>query len=113
MFQAQDNVITLGEERVAESFQDEWREGGETHHGEGEVGNEFIDVRLVVQRLCDSRVARVDRRDNTQVDLEVLPLCVDVVQFAVVVVVHLAYDGDGVVSVLNNVIVVQPDEAKV
>ena len=71
----------------------------------GEVCQEFIGVRLVVQLLCNSHVARVDRRDNTQVDLEVQPLRVDVVSFAVVGVVHLAHDED-VVTVINNVIVV-------
>ena len=79
----------------------------------GEVCQEFIGVRLVVQLLCNSHVARVDRRDNTQGDLEAQPLRVDVVRFAVVVVVHLADDGGGVVVVVNNVIVVQPDESKV
>ena len=73
----------------------------------------FIGDWLVVQRLCDSPVAWVDRRDNTQVGLDVQPLRVDVVRFAVVVIINLAYDGGCVVSVLNNVIVVQPDEAKV
>ena len=71
----------------------------------GEVCQEFIGVRLVVQLLCNSHVARVDRRDNTQVDIEVQPLRVDVVSFAVVGVVHLAHDED-VVTVINNVIVV-------
>ena len=66
---------------------------GEVHLGEGDVGREFIGVRLVVQQLCDSLIARVDCRDNTQVDLEVQPLRVDVVRFAVVVVVHLANVG--------------------
>ena len=55
----------------------------------------------------------VDRRDNTQGDIYAQPLCVDVVRFAVLVIVHLVHDGDGVVTVLNNGIVVQQDEAKV
>ena len=65
-----------------------------------------------MQQLCDSPVARADRRDNTQVDIEV-QLRVEVVRFAEVVVVHLADDGNGEVMVLNNAIVDQPDEAKV
>ena len=66
-----------------------------------------------MQLLCNSHVARVDRRDNTQVDLEVQPLRVDVVRFSVEVIVHLPHDGGGVVADLNNGIVGQPDEAKV
>ena len=62
---------------------------------------------------CVSHVAQVDRHDNTQVDLEIQPLRVDVVRFAVVVVVHLADDGGGEVTVLNKFVVVQPDDAKV
>ena len=65
----------------------------EFYRGEGDVGREFIGVRLVVQQLRDSPVARVDRRDNTHVDLEVQPLRVDVVRFDVVVIVHLVDDG--------------------
>ena len=63
---------------------------GEIHHGDVDVCQEVIGVRFVVQRLCDSPVKRADRRDNTQVDLEVLPLREDVVRCAEVVVVHLA-----------------------
>ena len=85
----------------------------EVHLGDGGVGRAFIGVLLVVQQLCDSPVARVDRRDNTQVDLEVQPLRVEVVRFSVVVIVHLADDGDGVVTIPNNGTVVQPDETKV
>ena len=50
--------------------------------GEGEVGSVFIGDWLVVQRLCDSPVAWVDRHDITLVDLDVQPLRVDVVRFA-------------------------------
>ena len=63
--------------------------------------------------MCDSPVARVDRRDNTQVDVDVQPLHVDVVRLAVVVVVRLVHGGGGVVTFLKNVIVRQLDEAKV
>ena len=62
---------------------------------------------------CVSLVAPVDRRDNTQVDIGVQPRRVDVVGFAVLVIVHLAHVGYGGVTALNNIIVVQPDEAKV
>ena len=72
----------------------------------------FIGDWLVVQRLCDSPVAWVDRHVNTLVDLEAQPLCVRVVRFAEAVVVHLEHDGDGVVIVLKNAIVIQRDEAK-
>ena len=72
----------------------------------------FIGDWLVVQRLCDSPVAWVDRHDITLVDLDVQPLCVEVVRFAEAVVVHLEHDGDGVVIVLKNAIVIQRDEAK-
>ena len=65
----------------------------EISHGGGEVRHEFIGDRLVVQLLRDSLVARVDRRDNTQADLDVQPLRVEVVRFDVVVIVHLADDG--------------------
>ena len=85
----------------------------EVHLGDGDVGREFIGVRLVVQQLRDSPVVWVDRRDKTQVDLEVQPLCVEVVRFSVVVIVHLADDGGGVVTIPNNGTVVQPDETKV
>ena len=84
----------------------------EIHLGEGEVRHEFIGDWLVVQKLCDSRVWRVDRRDNTRVDLEVQALRVDVVRLDEVVIIRLAHDG-GVVTVLNIDIVVQPDDAKV
>ena len=56
---------------------------------------------------------RVDSRDNTQVGLGVQPLCVEVVRFAEIVLVHLEDDGGGVVAVVNNVTVVGFDEAKV
>ena len=56
---------------------------------------------------------RVERRDNTQVGIDVQPLDVDVIRFAVVVIVQLEDDGGCVVTVLNNGIVVQPEEAKV
>ena len=85
--------LALSVQRVAESLQDEQGEVDETHRGEGEVGHECIGVRIVVQRLCDSPVPRADRRDNTQGDLEVQPMRVDVVRFAEVVVVHLAMMG--------------------
>ena len=81
--------------------------------GEGEVGSVFIGDWRVVQRLCDSPVAWVDRHDITLVDLEVQPLRVDVVRFAEAVVIHLEHDGGGCVTVHNNDIVVQPEEAKV
>ena len=48
--------------------------------GEGMVIHEFIGDQLMVQQLCDSHFARGDRRDNTQVDLNVR-LRVDVVRF--------------------------------
>ena len=66
-----------------------------------------------MQQLCDSHVWRAYHRDNTQVGIEVQPLRVDVVRYAVAVVVHHADDGDGIVTVLNSGIVVQPGEAKV
>ena len=72
----------------------------------------MIGDRLVVQQVCDGLVTWVDRRDNTHVDNEVQPLRVDVVRFAVVVIVHLADEGGGV-TFLNNGIVAQLDEAKV
>ena len=100
-----DKVLAFGEERVAESLQDEWGEVGEAHLGDGQVRHEFIGVRLFVHQMSDSHVPLADRRDNTQVDLEVQPLRVDVVRFAEVGVVHLAHDED-VVTVINNVIVV-------
>ena len=84
----------------------------EIHLGGGDVGREFLCVRLVVQ-LCDSLVGRVDHRDDSQVDLDAQPPRVDVVRFAVVVIVHPVHDGDGIVTVLNNTIVVQLGEAKV
>ena len=74
-------------------MQDERREADEINLGEGEDGRELIHDRLVVQQMYDSHVARADRRDNTLVDLDVQPLCVDVVRFDEVVVVHLAHDG--------------------
>ena len=52
-----DHVLALGEQRVAESLQDERCEVDEIHLGEGDVGREFIGGRLVVQQLCDSPVA--------------------------------------------------------
>ena len=58
--EAQDNVLTLGEQRVAESLQDERGEVDEIHRGGGEVAREFIGVRLVVQQLCDSPAVRGD-----------------------------------------------------
>ena len=80
---------------------------------DGGVRGQFIGGRLVVQQLCDCPVARGDGRDNTQVDVELQSLPVDVVRFAEVVVVHLPHDGSRVVKVLSNVVVVQPDQAKV
>ena len=103
----------LGEERVAEPLQDALGEMDEIHLGEGNVDRDLISGRLVVQLLWDSPIAWADRRDNTHVDLEVQPLCVDVVRFAVVVVAHLEHDGGGVVSFINTVIVVKQDETKV
>ena len=88
--EAQDSVLALGVQPFAESSQDAWGEVYEIHHGVGEVGREFIGVRIVVQRLCDSPVPRADRRVNTQDDLEAQPLCVGVVRFDEVVIVHLA-----------------------
>ena len=105
--EAPDNVLALGEQRVAEPLRDEWGEVDEVHLGELEVGQQILRDRLVVQQLCDSHVTRGDRRDNTQVVLEERPLRVEVVRFAEVVVVHLACDGSGVVMELNNGIVVQ------
>ena len=55
---------------------------------------------------------RVDRRDITQVDIEVQPLRVEVVRFAVAVFVHLAHDGDGELVVINIVIGVHFDDAR-
>ena len=81
--------------------------------GGGEDVNEFIGVQLVVQQLCESPVARGKRPDYKQINLGVQLLRVDVVRFAVIVIVHLAHDGDGIVMVLNHTIVVQLDEAKV
>ena len=60
-----------------------------------------------------SLVAWVDRRYKTQIDLDAQPLRVEVVRFAEIVLVHLEDDGGGVVAVVNNVIVVGFDEAKV
>ena len=64
-----------------------------------------------MQQLRASPVTRVDRRDDTQVCIEVQRLRVDVVRFAVVVVARLAHGG-GVVSFINTVIVIRPDEAE-
>ena len=76
-----DHVLTLGEQPVAESLQEERGDVDEFYRGEGDVGREFIGVRLVVQQMCDSPVALAELRDKTQVDLEVRPLRVDVVRF--------------------------------
>ena len=40
------------------------------HHSMGEVEHEFVGFQLDVLQLCDTPVARGDRRDNTQVDIE-------------------------------------------
>ena len=58
-------------------------------------------------------LSSVDRRDNTQVDIEVQSFSVEVVRFDDVVIVHFAHGRSGEVTALNNVIVVEPDEAKV
>ena len=94
-------------------MKDERREEDEIHLGEGEVRQQFIGDRPVVPQLGYSHVGQEDRQDNTQVDLDGKPLCVDVVRFAEVGVVQLQDDGSGVVTALNNVIVVQQDEQKV
>ena len=107
-----DHILTLGEQHVAESLQGERGDVDEIHHGEGDVRRDFISDWFVVQQMCDSPVARGDRRDNTQGDLEAQPLRVDVVRFAVVVVVHLAHDGMVVSLCSKNGSVVAPDEAK-
>ena len=69
--EAPDKVLAIGDQRVAESFQDEGGEVDEISLGESNVLHEFIGVRLVVQQLCDSPVAWAEHRDNTKVDLEV------------------------------------------
>ena len=91
--EAHDNVLALREHRVVESLQDELDEVDVVNLGEGRVARKFIGVRLVVQQRYDSRVTRVDRRDNTQVGIDAQPLRVGVVRFDVVVIVHLADDG--------------------
>ena len=50
---APDNVIALGEQRVAESLQEERDHVDEIHLGESEVDCEFIGDRLVVQQRCE------------------------------------------------------------
>ena len=99
--EAPDNVVVVGEQHVAESFQDERGDVDEIHVGGDEVRREFIGDQLVANQLCDSPVALVDRRDKAQVDIDVQLLRVEVVRLAVVVVVHLAHDEDGVVTVLT------------
>ena len=62
------NFLALGDEREKAG---DGRGGlGSSKERQG-VGHEFIDVRLVVQQLCDSPVAWAEHRDNTKVDLEV------------------------------------------
>ena len=58
--------------------------------------------------MCNNPVARGDRRENTQVGIEV-QLRVEVVRFAEVVVVDLKHDGDGGVTIFN--VIVQQDDA--
>ena len=51
MFRSPDDVLELGQQRVAESLQDEGGEVDEIHLGGGEVRREFVGVWFVVQQL--------------------------------------------------------------
>lgn len=110
---AEDRIEVFVKRRRKRAFCVRQSASGQIHVVEGEVRHDFIRVLPVVQQLCDSPVKGEGRRVFTMVDLDVQPLRVEVVRYAETVVVCLAHDGGGIFSLLNNVIVVQSDEAKV
>ena len=79
----------------------------------GDVAHEFIDVWPVVQQIVIVLSRGLSVETTPRVTL-MYNRCVSMVyNFAEVVVAHVVDDGSGVVTVVNNSILVQHDETKV